>query len=127
MPVYAMERGERRELPQMPCPEVHPLPMPEPAPTRRPAMTVLARLTPGSAIWFGSQTPVQDPGGDEAAEEGEAPGGEISVLHGAFERAGDPEDAAGQEELTDSGDAEDAAADESRVGLEVEFDGHWCG
>ena len=71
--------------------------------------------------------PVQDPGGDEAAEEGETPGGEISVLHGAFERAGDPEDAAGQEELTDGGDAEDAAADESRVGLEVEFDGHWCG
>ena len=67
---------------------------------------------------------VNNSGGDEAAEEGEAPRGEISVFDDAFERAGDSEDAAGQEELADGGDAENAAADESRVGLKVEFDGH---
>ena len=61
MPVYAMERGLMRELPQIPWPEVQPLPIAEPAPTSKPARTVLARLTPGSAIWLGSQMPSTTP------------------------------------------------------------------
>ena len=52
--VYTMLRGLKRELPQMPWPDVHPLPMPLPAPTSRPASTLRARLTAGSAICSGS-------------------------------------------------------------------------
>ena len=40
--VAAIERGDRRAMPQMPCPEVQPLPSRVPKPTRRPpAMTVI--------------------------------------------------------------------------------------
>mmetsp|Transcript_8492 Transcript_8492/g.23691 ORF Transcript_8492/g.23691 Transcript_8492/m.23691 type:complete len:237 (-) Transcript_8492:223-933(-) len=48
-PVYAMDRGDRRALPQMPWPDVHPLPMAEPAPTREPASKARPTPTMGSA------------------------------------------------------------------------------
>ena len=53
--VYAIERTEKRELPQMPWPDVHPLPMPVPAPTSRPAVMMRAMLGRGSATCAGSQ------------------------------------------------------------------------
>ena len=46
--VYAIERGERRALPQMPCPDVHPLPRLLPTPTRKPASAACASGTMGS-------------------------------------------------------------------------------
>merc|ERR1719199_1964544 len=62
-PVYAMDRGDRRALPQMPWPDVHPLPIAEPAPTRE-------RARGGD---------VESPRGEEAAEEGEVPGEELAL------------------------------------------------
>ena len=60
-PVYTMLRTEKRELPQIPWPEVHPLPMPVPAPTRRPAAMMRSMETDGSAIWRGSQAASRRP------------------------------------------------------------------
>ena len=53
--VYAIERTEKRELPQMPWPDVHPLPIPVPAPTRRPAAMTRAMPGRGSETCAGSQ------------------------------------------------------------------------
>jgi len=54
VPVYTILRGERRELPQIPWPDVQPLPMDEPTPTRRPA--AMARLT-GKLSGRGTRAP----------------------------------------------------------------------
>ncbi len=47
IPVAAIERGDSREMPQMPWPEVQPLPSRVPKPTRRPA-TAIVMMLPGS-------------------------------------------------------------------------------
>ena len=44
-PVYAMLRGESLALPQMPWPEVHPLPIAAPHPTRTPDSAARPTLT----------------------------------------------------------------------------------
>src|SRR5450432_260717 len=41
--VATMERGDRRLIPQSPCPEVHPLPSVVPTPTRNPPMAIVGR------------------------------------------------------------------------------------
>mmetsp|Transcript_9180 Transcript_9180/g.40411 ORF Transcript_9180/g.40411 Transcript_9180/m.40411 type:complete len:246 (+) Transcript_9180:474-1211(+) len=51
-PVYAMERGLSRAFPQMPWPDVHPLPMADPAPTSPPLSRARPTPTMGSeARW----------------------------------------------------------------------------
>ena len=63
-------------------------------------------------------------GGDETAEEGEAPWGHVALGDGALEGSGDAENSPIEQELADGGDAEDGAAHESVRGLELESDGH---
>ena len=50
----ARERGDRRPKPQIPCPEVHPLPSRVPNPTNNPAMLYAA--ADGMATRLGSVT-----------------------------------------------------------------------
>jgi hypothetical protein len=47
--VYASDRTDRRALPQMPCPDVHPLPRLAPRPTSSPASAVRPRLNVGAS------------------------------------------------------------------------------